>query len=105
MGKDTKQLNREAVLQSVLALAKAKANDAVRLTFIKEEQTGSLGRLDLTALKEFKRSAGGVTEIKLIDRVAALELLLEQMEEKSTQDGLLQVLDSMGREDETDEDQ
>ena len=47
-----------------------------------------IDRLDLAALTEFKRSGNGAVEIRLLDRVAALEKILELLgdrEEEKTE--------------------
>lgn len=58
-------------------LARSRANDAVRLAFLREEDQGEIEGLQLDALTEFKRSGSGGVEIKLLDRVKILERLAE----------------------------
>ena len=53
-------------------LAFGKANDCVRLAL---EDDPKLGKLDLSLLSEVKRNDKGTVEIKLIDRLRALEQL------------------------------
>lgn len=57
-------------------IAQAAANDPVRLAYLTEEQADEIGKLDLTALTEFKRSANGAVEIKLTDRLEVLEKVM-----------------------------
>ena len=63
-------------------LAFGKANDCVRLAL---EDDPQLGRLDLSLLSEVKRNDKGTVEIKLIDRLRALEQLA-QVAGEDTQD-------------------
>lgn len=58
-------------------IAQAAANDPVRLAYLTEEQADEIGKLDLTALTEFKRSANGAVEIKLTDRLEVLEKVMQ----------------------------
>ena len=48
---------RERLLRQILRLMQAPVNDAVKLAYLQEEETERIDGLDLTALKEFKRSA------------------------------------------------
>lgn len=56
---------------------------------------GQIDGLDLRCLTEFKRSSNGAVEVKLTDRVAVLEKLLEQ--QKAEEDGLGAFLEAMDR--------
>ena len=87
--------DREAVLEQIRKLAEIRVNDAVRLAFLSEEELGALDGLDLSAVAEFKRSSNGAVEVKLTDRVAVLEKLLEQ--QKAEEDGLGAFLEAMDR--------
>ena len=70
-------LSREALLDQMGRLAFARVNDAVKLAFLPEEERDVIGRLDLSALTEFRRSGAGTVEMKFTDRMRALERLLE----------------------------
>ena len=70
-------LDREALLEQMGKLACAKVNDAVKLAYLPEEERDAIGRLDLSALTEFRRSGAGTVEMKFTDRMRALERLLE----------------------------
>ena len=65
--------------RQMLQLAQARVNDAVKLAYLQEEETQRIDGLDLTALKEFKRSANGVVELKFIDRLGVARQLLERL--------------------------
>lgn len=68
---------RGRLLELIEELAKCKANDAVKLAFLEEENLEEINGLDLTALTGFKRSDKGGVEVQLVDRMAVLRLLVE----------------------------
>ena len=72
-----------------------RANDAVKLAYLDQDGLGQIDGLDLRCLTEFKRSSNGAVEVKLTDRVAVLEKLLEQ--QKAEEDGLGAFLEAMDR--------
>ena len=74
-----KPVERQAVLRQMLKLAAGAANDAVKLAYLTEAERDVIDGLSLGCLTEFKRNANGTVEIKLMDRTAALEKLLEQL--------------------------
>ena len=75
--RETGSLEREALLEQMRRLACAKVNGAVKLAYLPEEERDAIGRLDLAALTEFRRSGAGTVEMKFTDRMRALERLLE----------------------------
>lgn len=77
MKRNKKPLDREQLLEQMRALACAKVNDAVKLAYLPEEEREAIGKLDLSALIEFRRSGVGTVELKFADRMKALERLLE----------------------------
>jgi len=86
------QIRRADVTRRLAELAFGKANDCVRLAL---ENDPKLDRLDLSLLSEVKRNDKGTVEIKLIDRLRALEqLALVAEEEKTDLESLLQALQS-----------
>ena len=68
------KISREDVTRRLAELAFGKANDCVRLAL---EDEPELGKLDLSLLSEVKRNDKGTVEIKLIDRLRALEQLAQ----------------------------
>ena len=72
------KVSRADVTRRLAELAFGKANDCVRLAL---EDDPKLGRLDLSLLSEVKRNDKGTVEIKLIDRLRALEQLAQVAEE------------------------
>ena len=84
------EVRRQDVTRRLAELAFGKANDCVRLAL---EDEPSLDKLDLSLLSEVKRNDKGTVEIKLIDRLRALEQLAEVAEEEKTDmDAFLQAL-------------
>ena len=76
----TGKSRREDVTRRLAELAFGKANDCVRLAL---EDDPKLGKLDLSLLSEVKRNDKGTVEIKLIDRLRALEQLANVAGEES----------------------
>ena len=68
----TGELTREDVARRLAQLAFGKANDCVKLVL---EDNVSLDKLDLSLLSEVKRNDKGTVEVRLIDRLRALEQL------------------------------
>lgn len=71
-----KEAYRSALLRRMEQLAGGRVNDAVKLAFLDGERMEAIDALDLSALTEFKRSGNGTVEIKLTDRMEALEKLM-----------------------------
>jgi hypothetical protein len=80
-------------------IARVRFNDVVRLAYLTEEQADQIDALDLTALREFKRSSSGAVEIKLTDRVEVLEKVMQLMNEGELPRGeqFLQALVGQGQ--------
>lgn len=84
------QIRQRDVTRRLAELAFGKANDCVRLAL---ENDPSLDKLDLSLLSEVKRNDKGTVEIKLIDRLRALEQLALVAEEENTDlEAFLQAL-------------
>lgn len=64
------KIRRADVTRRLAELAFGKANDCVRLAL---EDAPELDKLDLSLLSEVKRNEKGTVEIRLIDRLRALE--------------------------------
>ena len=88
------EILRRDVTRRLAELAFGKANDCVRLAL---ENDPSLDKLDLSLLSEVKRNDKGTVEIKLIDRLRALEqLALVAEEEKTDLESFLTALQGSG---------
>ena len=84
------EVRRSDVTRRLAELAFGKANDCVRLAL---EDEPRLDKLDLSLLSEVKRNDKGTVEIKLIDRLRALEQLAEVAEEEGNDmESFLQAL-------------
>lgn len=70
-----KELSDTDVIKRIGALAFGKANDAVELVFLDPQDKEQIKKLDLSMVSEIKRGANGAVEVKLLDRIALLELL------------------------------
>ena len=68
----TGQLRREDVARRLAELAFGRANDCVRLVL---EENPELDKLDLSLLAEVRRNDKGTVEVRLVDRLRALEML------------------------------
>ena len=76
------KIKREDVARRLAELAFGKVNDCVRLVL---EDDPEVEKLDLGQLCEIKRNEKGTVEIKLVDRLRALEQLC-QLAEQSGED-------------------
>lgn len=66
------KVNREDVVRRLAELAFGRANDCVKLVM---DGSVPLDKLDLSLLSEVKRNDKGTVEVRLVDRLRALELL------------------------------
>lgn len=71
------------IIERIEDLAFGKANDAVKLAFLEPEQQELIANLDLRMVSEVKRGANGAVEVKLLNRIALLELLAQLIEPMS----------------------
>ena len=71
------KVGRKDVIRRLAELGFGKANDCVRLVL---EEKPDVAGLELSMLSEVKRNEKGTVEIKLIDRLKALEMLLQVAE-------------------------
>lgn len=84
------KIRRSDVTRRLAELAFGKANDCVRLAL---EDAPELDKLDLSLLSEVKRNDKGTVEIRLIDRLRALEQLAQTAAEHSeSAEAFLQAL-------------
>ena len=84
------KIKREDVARRLAELAFGKANDCVRLAL---EDEPTVSKLDLSLLSEIKRNEKGTVEIKLIDRLKALEQLAQAADqEKADPEAFLRAL-------------
>ena len=86
----TGDIRKRDVTRRLAELAFGKANDCVKLAL---EDDLCLDDLDLSLLSEVKRNEKGTVEIKLIDRLRALEQLAQTAgDDRTDMDSFLQAL-------------
>ena len=71
-----RELTREDVAKRLVELAYGPANDCVKLVLEAEPEVDGL---DLSLLRQVKRSERGAIEVELVDRLAALKQLGEML--------------------------
>ena len=81
-------MKKEQVRRRIERLAGSKVNDAVRLAFLDAKGLKELGKMDLSAVAEFKRSSAGTVEIKFVDR----------LEEGPREGGIIEALEKSAEE-------
>lgn len=75
-----RRVKRSEILERLGEIAFGKANDIVKLAFLDpKEEAGLLDGLDLTMLSEVKRAANGAVEVKLVNRIEVMQLLLAEL--------------------------
>ena len=88
------RVTREDVARRLAEIAFGKVNDCVKLVL---EETPKVGRLDLSLLSEVKRNEKGTVEIRLVDRLRALEhLALLAQDQGQDLESLLKALQGEG---------
>ena len=87
------RVKREEILKEIRRLAKGQVNDAVRLAYLSGDELAEIEKLELSAVTEFKRSGNGTVELKFVDRLAALQWLLEQAEDDPRGKALYEALE------------
>ena len=67
----------DSVIKRLKKIAFGKSNDIVKLAFLEKENCiDEIDNLDLTLLSEVKRGVNGNLEVKLINRIEAIRLML-----------------------------
>ena len=72
---DSMELERDEILEALRRVALSKPNDAISLALAPTDT--HVGSLDLWGVSEFKVGSTGAVEVKFLDRVKAISLLLE----------------------------
>ena len=78
----SKRISRDLILTRLAELAFGGCNDAAKLAFVTGNDLEELDGLDLRALAGVHTSGNGGVEVKLIDRIKLIELLLAATEER-----------------------
>lgn len=90
----TGKLTREDVARRLAELAFGKANDCVKLVL---QEGQAVDGLDLSLLTELKRNEKGTLEIRLVDRLRALEQLAVFAQNEGTDlESFLQAMQGNG---------
>ena len=87
------KLTRADVARKLAELAYGRANDCATLVL---DPGADAGKLDLSLLSEVKRSEKGAVEVKLLDRLKALEMLTALTEDGG--EGMEEFLRALNRE-------
>ena len=88
-----KKLSREAAIGKLYELALGRANDAIALVYRQDLTEEDVRGLNLMTVAEFRRSNLGSVEIRFVDRVRALEALIDLLD--SDNDGTEELLRQM----------
>lgn len=72
---------RADAIQELAKLIKSRSNDCARLAL---EENPPTENLDLSLLQEVRRTSGGAIEVRLVDRLKALELMVRLLDEDSS---------------------
>lgn len=76
----TKVPNRDALMRRLQGLLEMRANDAVKLAYLSEQQMDLIDGLDLTGMAEFKRNSNGTVEVKFTDRIKVAEQIFAMLQ-------------------------
>ena len=80
---------RKDLLRALAQIAFGRANDCVRLAL---DPSVDIDALDLSLLTELKRAGNGAVEVRLADRLAAIEALIALCPETDGAEALLKAL-------------
>ena len=72
---DSMELDRDEILEALRHVALSRPNDAISLALAPQDTHA--GSLDLWGVSEFKITSAGNVEVKFLDRIKAISLLLE----------------------------
>lgn len=87
-----------AALTGLARVALGNVTDVARLVADEKLTAEELEKLDLFAVSEVRRRKDGTLEVKMVDRIAALRLLLEYTHRtRSGEDGMQQLTDALDR--------
>ena len=67
--------DREGLLEALRKIALSRPNDAIALA--QDPKNAYVGNMDLWCVSEFKLNSAGAVEVKFVDRVKAISLLLD----------------------------
>ena len=91
-----REIKRKDVLKELYEIGFGRANDAAKLVFMDRDDRDTVDGLDLSLLSEVRRTDKGAVEVKLLNRLDALRMLLAEMEGRGLSPGaesLLRAID------------
>ncbi len=74
-------LTRADAIRALAKLIRSRSNDCARLAL---EENPPTERLDLSLLQEVRRGSNGAIEVRLVDKLKAIELMAHLIEEDSS---------------------
>lgn len=89
------ELDRDQILETLQHVAFSRPNDAIALAL--EPKDACVEGLDLWGVSEFKINSAGSVEVKFLDRIKAVSLLLECT--GGGEDGMSALLEALEAED------
>lgn len=90
--------SRERLLRELRRMAYGRANDAAKLAFLDtEDALAQIDALDLSALAGIHRLSNGTVELKFVDRIKLLELLMAAEEAEAATDGAAGFVQALDR--------
>ena len=76
--------NRRDVINALTKMMKARPDDVIKIALADtDDGYFDIDKCDLTLVSEIKRSPQGAIEVKLIDRIAVIDRLIELTKEES----------------------
>lgn len=92
-----RNFKKKDVLKRLGEIALGRSNDAVKLAFAEQGRL-DIDSLDLTMLSEVRRGSNGSVELKFINRLDALKVMMEAVQDEPGSEALefLQTLNNAG---------
>lgn len=85
------ELSREDILKALERIALSDPGDAIALAL--DTENADTSHRDLWGVSEFKRGSGSSAEIKFVDRIKAIELLLSSLRDGGT--GMQELMEAL----------
>ena len=85
------ELNREDILKALSKIALSNPGDAIALAL--DTENADTSHRDLWGVSEFKRGNSTSAEIKFVDRIKAIELLLSSLSDGGS--GIRELMDAL----------
>lgn len=85
------ELSREDILTTLGRIATSDPGDAIALAL--DTENADTAQRDLWGVSEFKRGSGNAAEVKFVDRIKAIELLLNSLSDGGT--GMRELMEAL----------